>query len=175
MAEFHRFTISITKELKARMDRATDVNWSSVAREAFESKLAEMARLKDVKVNTKTLERMRQSKKKEFDDVYQDGWKCAKKWIHGHGKKGDQRLADYGELKNLAEAEIDFEALAESGSVFPISQIVFGALKSSSTPEFNSDHFWKLVCGKGFPNMTFVKGFVESALAEFEEIKKAME
>lgn len=39
MAEFQRITISITKTLKERMDQVSGVNWSAVARAAFEQEL----------------------------------------------------------------------------------------------------------------------------------------
>lgn len=40
MAEFVRITLSLTQDLKRRMDEKDgDVNWSKLAREAFEAKL----------------------------------------------------------------------------------------------------------------------------------------
>jgi hypothetical protein len=40
----YRLTLSITDELKDRMDVEADVNWSSVARDAFEAKLKDIRR-----------------------------------------------------------------------------------------------------------------------------------
>ena len=45
MVKFSRYTVSITKDLKKRMDAAPQsVNWSACAREAIEHKLEELDR-----------------------------------------------------------------------------------------------------------------------------------
>ena len=49
-------TLSIPHELKQRMDTFAEINWSAVAREAFDQKIRDMDLIKSFKANSKITE-----------------------------------------------------------------------------------------------------------------------
>lgn len=165
-------SVSVNPELRERMNKAgDDVNWSAVACAAFEEKLAEIERLKGIRVNAETIEYMRQSKKRDFDDVYASGWKCAQRWIHGTKGKADSPRAEYRELINLSERCEEEDSKDWMNSYFEVWKVI--SQSQTSQPEYG--RFWFGVCGVDAPPELFVRGFVESAIAEFREIARVLD
>ncbi len=64
-------TIRVPEELKARMERCKDINWSEVARKAFE----EAARREEIQCAAATIDKLRVESKIKWD-----GTKEIRKW-----------------------------------------------------------------------------------------------
>lgn len=73
-------TVSISPELKRRMDRAKDVSWSAVARAAFEAKLAEIASAKKEKTMSDVIDRLRASMRGSQAEDYKRGDTAGRSW-----------------------------------------------------------------------------------------------
>ncbi len=103
-----RMNISIPDDLKTRMDQV-DLNWSSVAQEAFTSAL-EIATLKEQAMNTEAgISRLRTSKKANFEMEAAKGVAEGKQWALEEAEYEDveriagltDRIEDEGDAKEL--------------------------------------------------------------------------
>lgn len=91
-----RTTISISDDLKKRMDRVKEpVNWSAIAKEAFELKLGEIARNRKEKTMENVIERLRASKIQRVNTVERLGREAGRTWA--------TNVAEYDELERAAE------------------------------------------------------------------------
>ena len=89
-----RVSIYVTDELKARMDKAGDLNWSAAAQRAFEIELS-LARWKMVEnEEAMVIERLRASKHREDEADRNAGREAGQEWA--------RTAAEYGELKRVA-------------------------------------------------------------------------
>jgi hypothetical protein len=74
-------TITLPPGLKARMERVEEhVNWSAVAAQAFEQKLAEIIQRRGAKTMEDAITRLRASKQKSANEDYQPGYKAGQAW-----------------------------------------------------------------------------------------------
>lgn len=104
-----RINLSIPNELKERMDRMNDVNWSKVAQETFEMKV----QINELKGNdmaeTAGIERLRASKKTNTEREEAEGIVLGKQWA--------LESASYDELVKVAAmfgAEPNADTLASA-------------------------------------------------------------
>lgn len=89
-----RMTIYVGDDLRKRVDRVkTPVNWSLVARDAFEIKLGEIAAQKGKKVMQDVIDRLSASKVECEDVSYKEGFEAGESWAKDSAK--------FSELKNL--------------------------------------------------------------------------
>jgi hypothetical protein len=92
---FVRFTISLTKDLKKRMDRFEGAaNWSAVARVAFEKEVEKMENAETVGLDPKVVARLRDSKERREADLVRTA--------RAEGRRWAAEEAEYFELRNLA-------------------------------------------------------------------------
>ncbi len=158
MAEsFHRYTLSITKDLKARMDRCPEVNWSAIARRAFEKEVDAMESMQqNSKLNQKVLARLRQSKLDAEDNSYKLGLEAGSAWA--------EESAEFSELQRLGRAETDLEVMLERDDpAWSVSLVLFG----DDAERDQILEFWKGETGDEYPSDSFVRGWVEGALKVF--------
>lgn len=145
-----RTSISMPADLKNRMDKTKEpINWSGLACDAFESKLAEIAAHKEKKTMTDVLERLRQSKKDLEGDRYKEGREWGKSWVTHH--------ADAEQLQRIArEAECnqgDWEGCFN------------GEFESIVDPDMNLQIDDDLI-----NDPEFVRGFVDAALEVWSQV-----
>ena len=101
-----RVSIYVPDELKARMDQAGDaINWSEIARPAFQAALAAYEHRKGQTMST-AVERLRASKQEYEQEESTSGEDAGRAWA-----KDD---AEYGEL--VAISKIDLGAWAEEAA-----------------------------------------------------------
>jgi hypothetical protein len=75
-----RINLSIPEELKERMDKLTEVNWSRVAQEAFETK-TNILELRSKDMNEEAgLERLRASRGNQAEIDHAEGFALGKGW-----------------------------------------------------------------------------------------------
>ena len=76
-----RTTISILRDLKRRMAKVgEDVNWSALACQAFEEKLAAIAIKKEKTVISDVVVRLRASKRASANQDFREGFACGRSW-----------------------------------------------------------------------------------------------
>jgi hypothetical protein len=106
-SNYARTTITVPRELKVKMKRARNhqINWSSVACEAFEAKLDELGPFEEITTIEAALERMNQWKK-DFtgdDEKTADGTESGKSWAMNFATPA--QLARIEKLKSEIEEE----------------------------------------------------------------------
>jgi hypothetical protein len=170
MSKHARTTITVPADLKARMEAIEGlVNWSALACQAFEHKLAELIKQRGSKNMTDVVNRLRASKQKLENKQYQDGYAAGREWAK-----------DTAEAQELINLEYNRDQLAEAWDDWwqspprPASWRFLACLAKGNYHGSNSDvrSFWE---HHGFeedePATDFVRGFAEGALSVWSEVK----
>jgi hypothetical protein len=101
-------SISVPMELKKRMGKVKeDINWSAIACQAFQSKLAEIATQKEKLEMDDVIERLRLSKQQHVSESHREGLAAGEEWA--------RKYAGFTELEALGKMyeERDFETYFE--------------------------------------------------------------
>lgn len=145
-----RIDIYVPEELKARMDAVGDaVDWSQVARLAFEDSLNRMDAGTDHAVARRAIQ----------DLVTQEGGSAERDRDIGYdaGRDWATNAADHQELERLSRFEWQDHAIP------PPIGVSAAILDSRAEPE-RTEGFWLQYLGTGFPSESMLRGFVEGAL-----------
>lgn len=158
-------TISIPEHLKVRMDRVGGrVNWSAVARAAFEAKVADLAARERMMTMQDIAMRLRSTLDRDEDDDFRAGEQIGSTWA--------ARFADAKELERLqiVDAGTPHPLFSDddSSAYSPGEHLVFVV-----RPDFDGDRgaahdFWSDFgpdSEEGATRASFVNGFVEGALS----------
>lgn len=171
----YRLSVSITQDLKRRMDKVADqVNWSATAAAAFESKLAEIAARKEKKDMTDVVQRLRASKLETANEVYKDGFATGQEWA-----KDTANAAQLVRLERWRTA-----CGADWDTVFEIEDHGYNNASRSLAEtvaeiegRHSIDEFWETAVGDDLTKIEdgpFVHGFAEGALAVWDEVKSQL-
>ena len=167
-----RTSVSISTDLRERMDAVEeDVNWSQVAAEAFERKLAEIARRRTDRTWDRVVARLRASKLAWESDHFRQGREAGIEWAKFE--------AEWIQLINLGEATLDqegdiWEATMEGPDdladayLLHIDERAFGELDTRA-------EFWSRVGAEDRPTLEFLRGFTDGALEVLDEASARME
>jgi hypothetical protein len=155
------------------MDAAEEeVNWSAVAAQAFEAKLAEIASRKETKTLNDVIQRLRASKQRASDDHYREGEEAGRRWAENEAEADE--LARLERAQGRADAwELLFEEAA--GQSYSAGELLYFVLH----PENHKDRseasdFWECALGDDTTRTedgSYVRGFAEGALALWREVK----
>jgi hypothetical protein len=171
----HRTTISVPLDLKKRMDKVKeDVNWSALACQAFEGKLAEIAAKKETKTMEDVIQRLRGSLRQHESETYKEGYEFGQEWA--------QKTAEAGELKRLERAidqhqrnwEETFEVFEGQSGGVPARGWVYSLIWPADTEFDKEDDFWGAAIGDDLSPVDepqFVRGFAEGAVDIWRQLK----
>jgi hypothetical protein len=151
-----RVSIYVPDELKARMDEAGEaINWSEVARPAFQNALANYRHRKEINMTT-AIERLRASKAKVLADQSEEGKAEGSKWARD--------AAEFDELQRVAE--IDTDGFTEDWC---------SVLLDTIDPRGEQDRYELLdgifLEGRRGISDERARGFIEGAQEVWEEVK----
>ena len=174
-----RTTISVHPDIKDQMDAVQEeVNWSAVASRAFENQLAEIAARKEKKDMKDIVTRLRASKRQAEDAQYKAGSEAGREWAGDTAEADDlQRLERWADHTRNDE---DWDALFAQGNSRDgeIAEHVVSAIWADEEPDYYSvKEFWEQALGddtSAKDDPSFVKGFVEGALALWDEVKNQL-
>ena len=173
-------TISLPPGLQKRMAKYPEVNWSSVAAEAFEKRLNELSQQKEVKAMAGMIERLRASKERAISENYTAGRNAGEEWA--------EKAAEFAELQRLEKFMVEDQqrggqllATSESsnftsGDVLASAVMTTAEANQQATPE-EIEEFWDIAIGPGEEqeeqraNDDFVRGFADGALSAFNRVK----
>lgn len=163
-----RRTVWVSDELDDRMKKAKDVNWSQCAADAFETKLAEVAAKKEVKMRADVIERLKASKREGESKDFKLG--------HGAGRRWAEKFAKWRELESMAK-EIEAESFEQclydkdNGGVSYLVQAL------NWEEEYSPNDINKFISDwlEGKPTADRVKGFWHGAVELYEETKDEVE
>jgi hypothetical protein len=149
------------------------VNWSAVACRAFEDKLAEIATQKEKRDMTDIVARLRASKRQSEDTHYKEGFEIGREWAGDTAEADDlQRLERWKERCGWEWGECFDNDPRRSCTVADLVAQNIWPDDDLTLP--SSDEFWEQALGDNTSakdNPSFVKGFVEGALALWDEVK----
>ncbi|MDD5461853.1 MAG: hypothetical protein PHG00_09500 [Methylococcales bacterium] len=146
-----RINISISDELKARMDNHPRVNWSQTASELFLNKINEIESSIEVKNMTDAIVRLKASKAKFTDETKEQGY--------GYGLEWAMETADYEELLRIQKA---VEEQGAPDNLRDLERLITNDMYN----------IYILSPQIGIDDPAFIDGFIEAAL---EVLKKADE
>jgi hypothetical protein len=149
------------------------VNWSAVACEAFESKLAEIIKRKGVKNMKEVIQRLRASKREADNVQYKEGHEAGRDWAANQAEAEElQRLARFEEKCSGNWEEIES---AEQSNAYALMEVVAFAIGG---PDHDGDRafakdFWESadIDDDASRDFAFVRGFVDGAVALWEEVR----
>lgn len=174
-----RTTISIPAELKRRMGEVAEpVNWSALAAEAFQEKLAAIAARRKEKAMSSVLERLRASKRRGETTDYQDGYRLGKKWAEESAEASElQRLEDLrDELESQPQHDWDdYFDLSEPRVYGPDEGLYFALHPEVGKDRRAAEDFWQSIAGDSVRESAnagaFLMGFTEGALDVWSSVK----
>jgi hypothetical protein len=164
-----RTTISISDDLKERMDKARElVNWSAVAAEAFELKLGELARGRTEKVMQDVIDRLRASRIQQTSALEREGRDAGIQWARTD--------AEYDQLNRVVQ--INQQINGTDWKYFDVgtwtrlpAQIVGG----DPFDRRAAQEFWTKAIGgfhdKRLASEEFLRGFIQGATHIYEQVK----
>ena len=148
-----RMNISISDELREEMDELHGVNWSEVARDAFDREVRKHRRV-DPMDRRAIAERLRASYEEQRDLERQDGQESGAEWA--------AQFAEFSELRALSRM-----GEAASDTLFEWS------VEDTPFDNHNRQEFWEGVTGDMDFDLTeeYVEGFVAGALDLWQKVK----
>jgi len=173
--KYTRTTISVPPALKEQMETVeASVNWSALACRAFEDKLAEIAARKEKKDMSDIVTRLRASKRQAEDTQYKAGAEAGREWVTD--------TAEADELSNLErwhnrlgqDVHAVFDDLAWGRAYSSAELVAFAVWPDRDEDRSAAEEFWGQCLGDetaAADNSQFVRGFVDGALALWDEVK----
>jgi hypothetical protein len=170
-----RTNITIPAELKMRMDAVSHlVNWSAVARQAFEQRLAEIVTEKR-KVNMEeAIARLRVSKAKHRSQLYKEGLRTGKAWAKSRAEADELTLLS--DLRERAQPRSEWEGCFTDDPLVSEAYSAAERFYFMIRPDYVGDRgaafgFWSTVVNGKMPAGEFVHGFADGALAVWDGVR----
>ena len=166
-----RTTISVRRDLKRRMDKVKEpVNWSGLASEAFERKLAEIESKKENPIMSDVIERLRTSKRQAESEDYQHGWNLGQEWA--------EKYASAPELIRLEKWSSEpIYAVDEMCNAFTADELLAFSIHPEDQTRSGAKVFWECAIGPDELSQEklslpeFLRGFVEGAIDVWDKVK----
>ena len=160
-----KMTIYVPDDLKKRMNKVKEANWSALACRAFESHLAEVAARKEQAMTTdEVVARLRNSQRAARSTQNQDGYKAGAFWA--------QRLATARQLELLAKdaSQYPYDESRES----PAHAVAVAVNPDEANRHDATAAFWGNILGVSWRAAVrgdYVGGFVDGALDVWDKVK----
>jgi hypothetical protein len=169
MSKHARTTITIPADLKARMEAIEEsVNWSALACEAFEQKLAELITKKGTRNMTEVINRLRVSKQKLESKQYREGHAAGTEWAKDVAEVQELINLDYNRDQFGSHWDGWWQNTGRPGSWRFLACLVKGDSHHNDSDERD---FWQRH-GKGNEiTGEFAHGFADGALFIWDEVK----
>lgn len=182
MAKTVRSAVSIPIELKARMDAVEEsINWSSLACQAFEEKLVEIAKKKVEMDRAEVIARLRASKRKVASRLYDAGFAAGEKWAKAEAGAHELRnLAKFRssftcdgrrDLEDFFDPDDDGEP-GHAGWAKAIACRALGMAPDDYDDEIATKHAYEMFSREVhvMDKSDYVYGFLEGALAVWDQV-----
>lgn len=175
-AGFVRTTISVPADLKKRMDKISeDVNWSALACQAFEGKLAEVISKKGAKDMEEVLARLRESERQSASDATKAGYEAGQEWVKHHAQVSElRRLDKYWHSVGENDRWVLFAASDTPGVSGPPA---WESLAEAVQPDGDAKEFWEVLLGDDIEqadDSDFMKGFFDGAFELWADLKRKL-
>lgn len=174
---FLPMTISVPAEIKRRMGRVKEeVNWSFLASQAFESKLAAIAATKEKKDMSDVIARLRESKRQSSSAAYKEGFECGQAWVEDYAESDqlDKLQCLFEERRSDSYTWEDYFNSNCGSSAYTVAErLAFVIEPQSDGDSSEAAFFWEGVAGDDAPldKDDWVRGFAEGALDIWGRVK----
>jgi len=167
--------VSISAELDKRMRQAKSVNWSEVARLAFERKLGELAGVKKEKSMADVIDRLRASQQKKASQMYKDGFRAGREWAEDYAEVGQLERLDSLQSDAGNDWELRF-CEAYTGAFCVAERLAMSLADDDDAGRDEAKQFWKRavideLLETAYTQEEFVRGFAEGALDLWRTVK----
>jgi hypothetical protein len=176
--KYARTTISVPPALKEQMETVeTSVNWSALACRAFEDKLAEIAAHKEKKDMNDIVTRLRASKRQAEDAQYKAGAEAGREWAGDTAEADELQRLERWSAETRQHWGWDKLFTEGNGSDSPVAELVVSTVWPDADGNYgysSVQDLWEQALGDNTSakdDPSFVKGFVEGALALWDEVK----
>lgn len=181
MGTIYRTTISIPQELKDRMDAAGEqVNWSSLAARAFESKLLEIELRSKRSMSTKdVVKRLQAAKEQDAQEDYEEGKQAGREWAEKTATPKElRRLAEYledSERSNVCWWDVEGDTGISWNAPFGAPDcLVFAIWPKRDSDRDAPEEFWEKALGDEHRrcwDAGFLRGFGKGAVEVWHEVE----
>ncbi|MFI5380655.1 MAG: hypothetical protein ACHRHE_15260, partial [Tepidisphaerales bacterium] len=166
-ADTMRITLYIPDDLKKRMNKLKDVNWSEYACVFFRQRVAEAELSSNRRDSMKSvIERLKASK--ELCDAQEQsaGWKAGVAWAKSR--------ATAGQLKRLEKARDpsnDWSFGVGDSAYSDAERFCFIIDPDNDGDRANAAQFWEIIGDRVVPDAEFVQAFAEGAMEVWERVQ----
>lgn len=165
-----RRTISLPRDLDRRMEKTAGVNWSEVARLAFEARLSELTPPKELKEMANVINRLRELAKEETSAAEKAGIECGREWAKETATPKElRRLDEFRSDRNYEESMLMIDGQEGAPSLNVLSAIQGSEADWRDAEEFFSSESQPMLSEEGFAT-----GFVDGALEVWHQVKDAI-
>jgi hypothetical protein len=174
-----RTTISVPRDLKARMDKVKEpVNWSALACRAFEDKLAEIASRKEWKVMSDVVERLRASVRNEQGESFNAGYELGRAWVMNAAEAPQLKRMEAFRKAMKTKSSTDWESwFWIRGNYKPWLELVAIIRDDKNLRAYTALGFWKELVGEPSTKPDdgdFLRGFVDGAVDLWVEVQEQL-
>lgn len=154
-----RINVSVPDDLKIRMDVIDGVNWSAIAKAAFERELAYQSSIKEIETMEDVVDRLRGSKAQYIEDLSESGKDYGRDWA--------MNTAEYAELSRITEQVNLGTGPSTKDALFDLINGIEGGV------DCDWEEFWERleVTDESIITEEFIQGFCQGAKAVFDEVK----
>jgi hypothetical protein len=142
------------------------VNWSAIASQAFENKLAEITKQRGAKNMTDVISRLRVSKKNSENKQLKAGYAAGQEWA--------KRNAEAEQLERLESFyPSDQWNYGHYGVAQKVAIVILGNEDEEDDQKAARDirSFWDQQIGEDEPEDDVIRGFAEGALSIWKDVK----
>jgi hypothetical protein len=175
-----RTTISVPRELKARMDKVEEsVNWSGVACSAFEAKLLELESQRQVENMDDVVARLKAAAELEDKEEYQAGLEAGRTWAKEDATpKQLRRIADYVEKSDRSYDFCWYDSSLNWNAPFgPLDHFAFVAWPDRKDDRSAADDFFEQALGDDAHRVQdddFLHGFGDGVVEIWDQVRNKL-
>jgi hypothetical protein len=171
-----RTSVSISDDLRRRMDAIASegVNWSAVAVQAFESKLAEIVTKRGVKNMREVIARLKASKSKASSKLKTAGRDAGNEWA-----KERAEVEELRKLEDMTDDDWNWGAFLRppaDEAYSPGERLVFALRPGDDGDRQAVDRFFRGYADEpAYHEPDFIEGFAEGAMELWDAVKDQLE
>jgi hypothetical protein len=166
--------ISIPDDLRSRMDAVDQpVNWSAVAADAFERKLAEIISRRGAQDMQDVVNRLRASLKDHEGKEYTAGHEAGEQWANSTAEASELKRLSKFQAKCGRDWDDFFDESMDPNCAYSIQERLFFAINPDADGDRGAaSEFAETISGNdGDIGGAWLKGFAEGAIAVWEKVK----
>jgi hypothetical protein len=147
------------------------INWSAIACQAFEAKLAEIIKKKGAKDMKEVVARLRASKSRVGDEQYNVGLEAGQEWASTEAEADE--LMRIGRWRgSVSGDEWDWQFATPENSAYGAGErFVFMVWPEHDGDRQMANEFWERQGYEEHPLDKFVHGFADGALAVWNQVR----